>query len=73
MPDRERDDDPRTLEAHLVILNTACFYEDAALEVNCVRAYNGALAEFRRVSDRFILLAAASTTGIHGKSILHCS
>src|ERR1041385_8100055 len=34
------------------------FYDDAAFELACVRAYNDALAEFRRVSDRFIPLAA---------------
>ena len=34
------------------------FYGDPAFELDCVRAYNDALAEFRRVSDRFIPLAA---------------
>ena len=34
------------------------FYDDAEFELDCVRAYNDALAEFRRVSDRFIPLAA---------------
>jgi predicted TIM-barrel fold metal-dependent hydrolase len=34
------------------------FYDDADFELACVRAYNDALAEFRRVSDRFIPLAA---------------
>ena len=34
------------------------FYDDAEFELACVRAYNDALAEFRRASERFILLAA---------------
>lgn len=34
------------------------FYGDPEFELDCVRAYNDALAEFRRVSDRFIPLAA---------------
>lgn len=34
------------------------FYEDAEFELACVRAYNDALAEYRRVSERFIPLAA---------------
>jgi uncharacterized protein len=34
------------------------FYDDVDFELACVRAYNDALAEFRRVSDRFIPLAA---------------
>jgi predicted TIM-barrel fold metal-dependent hydrolase len=33
------------------------FYGDAEFELACVRAYNDALAEFRRVSERFIPLA----------------
>jgi predicted TIM-barrel fold metal-dependent hydrolase len=33
------------------------FYDDVEFELACVRAYNDALAEFRRVSDRFIPLA----------------
>jgi predicted TIM-barrel fold metal-dependent hydrolase len=33
------------------------FYDDAEFELACVRAYNDALAEFRRVSQRFIPLA----------------
>ena len=33
------------------------FYDDADFELACVRAYNDALAEFRRVSERFIPLA----------------
>jgi predicted TIM-barrel fold metal-dependent hydrolase len=33
------------------------FYGDAEFELDCVRAYNDALAEFRVVSDRFIPLA----------------
>ena len=33
------------------------FYDDAEFELDCVRAYNDALAEFRQVSDRFIPLA----------------
>ena len=36
------------------------FYGDAEFELDCVRAYNDALAEFRQVSDRFIPLAADS-------------
>ena len=34
------------------------FYGDIEFELACVQAYNDALAEFRRVSDRFIPLAA---------------
>ena len=34
------------------------FYGDPAFELDCVGAYNDALAEFRRASDRFIPLAA---------------
>ncbi|TMA63430.1 MAG: amidohydrolase [Deltaproteobacteria bacterium] len=34
------------------------FYGDPEFELDCVRAYNDALAEFRRASDRFIPLAA---------------
>jgi predicted TIM-barrel fold metal-dependent hydrolase len=34
------------------------FYGDPAFELDCVLAYNDALAEFRRASDRFIPLAA---------------
>jgi len=34
------------------------FYGDPEFELDCVRTYNDALAEFRRVSDRFIPLAA---------------
>ena len=34
------------------------FYGDAEFELACVRAYNDALAEYRRVSERFIPLAA---------------
>ena len=34
------------------------FYGDPAFELDCVVAYNDALAEFRRASDRFIPLAA---------------
>jgi len=34
------------------------FYDDAVFELDCVRAYNDAMAEFRRVSERFIPLAA---------------
>jgi predicted TIM-barrel fold metal-dependent hydrolase len=34
------------------------FYGDPEFELDCVRAYNDALAEFCRVSDRFIPLAA---------------
>jgi uncharacterized protein len=34
------------------------FYGDVDFELACVQAYNDALAEFRRVSDRFIPLAA---------------
>ncbi len=33
------------------------FYGDAAFELDCVRAYNDALSEFRQVSERFIPLA----------------
>jgi predicted TIM-barrel fold metal-dependent hydrolase len=33
------------------------FYGDAEFEFACVRAYNDALAEYRRVSDRFVPLA----------------
>ena len=33
------------------------FYEDVEFELDCVRAYNDALAEFRQVSERFIPLA----------------
>jgi len=32
-------------------------YEDVEFELDCVRAYNDALAEFRQVSERFIPLA----------------
>lgn len=34
------------------------FYDDVEFEIACVRAYNDALAEYRRVSERFIPLAA---------------
>jgi hypothetical protein len=34
------------------------FYDDFEFELACVRAYNDALAEFRRVSEQFIPLAA---------------
>ncbi|HUK40059.1 MAG TPA: amidohydrolase family protein [Candidatus Acidoferrales bacterium] len=34
------------------------FYNDAEFELACVTAYNDALAEFRRASERFIPLAA---------------
>ena len=34
------------------------FYNDAEFELACVMAYNDALAEFRRASERFIPLAA---------------
>jgi uncharacterized protein len=34
------------------------FYDDAEFELACVRAYNDALAEYRRVSERFIPLCA---------------
>ena len=34
------------------------FYDDAEFELACVRAYNDALAEFCRASERFIPLAA---------------
>jgi predicted TIM-barrel fold metal-dependent hydrolase len=33
------------------------FYDDREFELACVRAYNDALAEYRRVSERFIPLA----------------
>ena len=44
------------------------FYGDPEFELDCVRAYNDALAEFRRVSDRFIPLAAATRQPISASS-----